>query len=85
MFKEFLFGSLEASNSSSGSLNFLDFKKTLRGLLIMSAGAVLTIFFDGLSKWIMDTDFGAYQILITMLINSGLLELGRRYLSERLQ
>lgn len=81
--KDLMLGSLEASDSPSGTLNVLDFKKTLRGLIVAVLGAVITTGFDFLSNWLLSTDFGSYQILIGFVISSGIVEITRRYLAEQ--
>lgn len=80
--KEFFFGSLEASDSPSGTLNVLDFKKTLRGLVVAVLGAVITTGFDFLSNWLLSTDFGQFQMFIGFILSSGVVELARRYLAD---
>ena len=80
----FLFGSMEMSNSPSGTLNSLDLKKSLRHLTIVVAGAAATAAIDFLIKWLANVDLGQYQLLATMAINSGLLEIIRRYISSNL-
>ncbi len=80
----FLFGSMEMSNSPSGTLNSLDLKKSLRHLTIVVAGVAATAAIDFLIKWLANVDLGQYQLLATMAINSGLLEIIRRYISSNL-
>ena len=84
MVKNFIFGSLPESDSPAGTLNVLDFKKTLRGLVVAVAGAALVAGFDFLSGWLLNTDFGNFQILISFIISSGLIEIARRYLANHL-
>ena len=84
MVKNFLFGSMEASNSEPQSLNVLDLKKTARGLVVVLAGALFTAGFDFLAGWLANTDFKQYQILVTMVVSSGVLEVARRYVASNL-
>lgn len=81
MVKQFLFGSMEASDSAPRSLNVLDLKKTARGLVVTIAGAALVAGFDFLSSWILNTDFGQYQLLVGFVISSGVIEIARRWVS----
>jgi hypothetical protein len=82
MFKDFLFGGLPESNSPAGELNAIDLKKTGRMLVIVLAGGLATAFFDFASNFLLHSDFGKYQILISMIVSSGILEIARRYVAD---
>lgn len=82
--QKFLFGTLPESTSDTGSLDALDFKKTGRHLVVALAGAVVTIVFDQLTRWLTGTDFGQYQMLVSFVASSGLVEIARRWVSQHI-
>ena len=82
--KHLLFGALPASNSAKNSINSVDLKKILRVLIVTLSGAAATAGMDFLAQFLTDTDFGKYQIIVAMVINSGLLEMMRRYIADHL-
>ena len=84
MVKNFLFGSLPASNSPAGTFNFLDFRKWLRHLVVVIAAAIVTIVFDEVAKYTVGLDLGQYQFVVSFIISSGGLEYVRRYVSNHL-
>lgn len=82
--KSFLFGSLPESTSPAGTLDALDFKKAARHLVVAVVGALVTVVFDFLSRWLTGTDFGQYQMLVGFVVSSGIVEVARRWVSAHI-
>lgn len=66
------------STSPAGKLDVVDFKKLLRNLLVVAAGAVLTY----LSQWVSGTDFGSWNGIIVPLV-AGLIDAARKWLTNQ--
>lgn len=81
--KQFLFGSLPASDSAPRSLNLLDLQKTGRVFAVVVAGAAATAALDFVTQYLAGVDLGPYRAIIGPAV-MGLLELARRWVSTNL-
>lgn len=82
--KKFLFGSLEQSTSSAGTLNTTDIKKIARHIVVVAAGAAVTELFNAVSGYLTGHDFGQWQVVVTLVVSSGVLEMIRRWAADHL-
>ncbi len=82
--KDFLFGGIPPSNSPAEKFNKTDFLKWLRNLVILVAGAAVSVAVDAAIQLITGTNFGEYQWLISFVVSSGGLEALRRYIADNM-
>lgn len=81
--KNFLFGEIPTT-SPSGSFDKNDLIRTGRHLAVVVGGAAATALLNGLVKELGQIDLGKYQIIVTFILASGIVEAVRNYISSHL-
>lgn len=80
--RNILFGALPESDSPAGTVNATDWRKTIRHSFVVIAGIAATAGLDQLNVVLTNNDFGKWQLIVSMVVSSGLLELGRRWIAD---